>query len=298
MPNRRRSHAGRPERISPVRLLLLVLVVVFAVEAGIMLALSVFEHGGDGLFVALGDSVLLVCALAPALWFLIVRPLRRLVAERGALLTRTMQAQEEERARLARDLHDGLGQAQTALLLGASAVANARTLEEARERAESLRQMAVEALESTRRIARGLAPAVLADLGLEAAVGRMCEDLASASGVSIQRELRVGEPRLPAPVETTAYRVIQEALTNALKHAHARQISVRVERGGTDRLELEVRDDGRGIPDPDAAQAGTGLGLASMRERVVLLGGDFSIASTPTEGTSIRAWLPLHSPNE
>lgn len=76
----------------------------------------------------------------------------------------------------------------------------------------------------------------------------MCEDLASASGVPIQRDLRVGEPRLRAPVETTAYRVIQEALTNALKHAHARQISVRVERRGADRLELEVRDDGRGIP--------------------------------------------------
>lgn len=276
--------------VSPLRVFALVLAIVFAVEYTIM-ALLVAAVPGPRTSAALSliDSLALVAALCPALWLLVVRPLRRLVAERGALLARTLTIQEEERARLARDLHDELGQAQTAVLLGLRSVANARSLEEARERAESVHEIAVGAVESTRRMARGLSPSVLTDFGLPAAVERVCEDVSAATGIDITRAIDTGRERLHPSIEIAAYRVVQEALTNAVKHAGATAIDVRLHLGG-DRLVLEVSDDGRGLP--NAHDTGSGLGLAAMRQRVVLLGGEFRVTSAPASGTILRATIP------
>lgn len=247
-----------------------------------------------GLVLSVVDALALVACIAPALWLLVVRPLRRLVKERGELLKRTLRAQEEERARLARDLHDEIGQSQTAILLGLRSVASATTLEAARQQAEAVRHMAAEAMESTRRLARGLAPGVLEELGLQAAIDRVCEDLETAGPLKVGRDLRLGAIRLEPSVEIAAYRVVQEALTNAVKHAHATHVQVALWLGD-DQLHLRISDNGMGFR--ELQHGGTspkhGLGLASMRERVSLLGGEFSIGSAPDGGTELTAWLPL-----
>lgn len=295
---RSRPPRGRTTRdgsaVSPLRVFALVLAVVFAVEYAIMAVLvapAPVPRTSVGL--SLIDSLALVAALCPALWLLVVRPLRRLVSERGALLSRTLTIQEEERARLARDLHDELGQAQTAVLLGLRSVANARTLDEARDRAASVHEIAVGAVESTRRMARGLSPSVLTDFGLSEAVERVCEDVSSATGIDITRAIDTGTERLDPSIEIAAYRVVQEALTNAIKHANATAVSVRL-RLERERLILDIIDNGRGMPDP--GDAGSGLGLAGMRQRVLVLGGEFRVTSGPVSGTTIRATIPARPP--
>lgn len=272
----------------------LVLAVVFAVELTIMLAVSVIPPKfRDDLWLSLADSALLVAALCPALWILIVRPLRGLVAERGALFRRSLEIQEEERARLSRDLHDELGQAQTAVLLGLRSIINARTLEEAGTRAEAAHRIATSAIESTRRIARGLSPTVLRDFGIGCALERICEDFSAAGSAEILRKLEVGDLRFDPAIEISAYRVVQEAITNALKHAGAAQVRVTLSyRAG--RLQIGVSDDGRGMLQSGALDSGSGLGLSGMRERVVLLGGEFEVTSDESIGTIVRAAIPAH----
>lgn len=284
-----------PVNISPFRVLFLILIVVFAAELSIMvvLAAAVAPESRSSLVEAVIDALVLVATLTPALWFLVVRPLRVLVNERGALLTRAMTIQEAERARIARDLHDELGQTQTSILLGVRSIADAETLEQARSRAESIHEMTVEAIDATRRMARGLSPAVLADFGIGPAVERMCMDVATATDVEIVREIRLGTVRPESAVEIAAYRFVQEALTNAIRHSGATRVRVGV-RQEADRIELAVADNGQGIPH-DSTRGGSaraGTGLAGLRERVTLMGGSFRLTSAPSGGTSLQATLP------
>lgn len=279
-----------------------VLAAVFLGEALIMLVL----HAAPGNFeesevAPLVDAVALVGIVSPILWIMVVRPLRRLVDERGELLSRTMSIQEEERARLAHDLHDEIGQVQTALLLASRAVMNAQDQEQVRERAKLVHSLAVETMESTRRLARGLSPSVLNDFGLAQACDRVCEDLSDAANIPIRRSFLIGARRFNPKIEIAAYRVVQEALTNALRHANASEIFVRLE-VVQNALEIEVSDDGRGLIKPADADVqrlgpglrqGQGLGLASMRERMVLLGGRFEINSSHEGGTTLRARVPV-----
>lgn len=281
--------------VSPLRVFAFMLAIAFAVEYAIMaLLVTAVPVARTSAAISLIDSLVLVAALCPALWLLVVRPLRSLVAERGALLASTLTIQEEERARLARDLHDELGQAQTAVLLGLRSVLNARSIEEARERAESLHTIAVGAVESTRQMARGLSPTVLTDFGLPAAVERVCEDISAASGVEITRTVDTGADRLHPSIEIAAYRIVQEALTNALKHAGATSVNVelRLEDGW---LSIVVSDDGRGLSPPEDSRSG--LGLSSMRHRVLLLGGEFRLSPGPASGTTLRAAFPAKPMN-
>ncbi|MCC6677762.1 MAG: sensor histidine kinase [Phycisphaerales bacterium] len=295
----RRSRQAASAAVSPVRILLLVLAVAFAVEAAIMLAISApGPYSARALLLSFLDAVVLIAILLPVLWFVLARPLQRLVRERGELLASLLRAQEEERARLARDLHDELGQQQTAVLLALRSVTEADSLDTARRRAEEARRIAADALEAARRLARGLAPGVLADLGLGPAIDRLCEDLAASGRIQITRDLRIPQTGLSREVQIAAYRIVQEALANALRHADATRIRVRAlpEEGG---LLVEVSDDGRGLPE-DAQLPGPapGLGLRGMRERVVLLDGSFRAASGPGPGTTISAWLPGAALNE
>ncbi|MCX5689398.1 MAG: sensor histidine kinase [Planctomycetota bacterium] len=282
------------EIVSPIRVLLLILAIVFTVESTIMAVLAaVAPNSPDTLWLSLFDSAVLVAALCPALWILVVRPLRSLVAERGELLARTLTIQEEERSRLARDLHDELGQCQTAVLLGLRAVVNAQSLEQARERAEGVHEMAVGAVDATRRMARGLSPSVLNDFGLAAAADRVCEDVEAASGIHVRRDLRTQGMRFDHAVELAAYRVLQEALTNAVKHSQATRIDVSLTHVDGE-ISLTVSDNGQGMNQdaPVAHGTGNGLGLAGMRERITLLGGSFGVTTTPARGTTLRATLP------
>lgn len=284
----------RPEIVSPIRVLLLILAIVFAVESTIMAVLAtVAPNSPDTLWLSIFDSAVLVCALCPALWVLAVRPLRSLVAERGELLARTLTIQEEERARISRDLHDELGQCQTAVLLGLRSVLNAQTLEEARERAQSVHEMAVGAVDATRRMARGLSPSVLNDFGLAAAVDRVCEDVEAASDIPVHRDLRTLWARFEPAVEIATYRVVQEALTNAAKHSQATGIDVSLAHVNGS-IVLQVSDNGKGMNEDEQISqgSGSGLGLAGMRERITLLGGSFAVTTSPARGTTLRASLP------
>jgi signal transduction histidine kinase len=206
---------------------------------------------------------------------------------------RVIDAQELERRRLARELHDETGQALTSILLGLKGI-RAATSDEAAERAEAgLRELVVQALQDVRSLAVELRPAALDDFGLVAALERLADTFADRSGVSAAVEASLGAERLPAGVETGLYRLVQEALTNVVKHAAATQVSIVLTRrdGGVSAV---IEDDGSGFaPDevrPDA------LGLVGMRERIALLGGTLAVESTAGKGTALVAYLPIFLP--
>lgn len=283
--------------ISPVRVFVTVLAVAFTAEFGFMLVFpSLPEVLRSDYIAPLVDASVLVIVLCPAVWFFVVRPLRTLVAERGELLSKTLTIQERERARIARDLHDDVGQAQTAVLLGLSNIKQSQTLEQALERAHSLHVVAASAVDATRRLARGLSTSVLTDFGLTQAADRLCEDFEKASGMKITRTFETRQQRYSQSVEVALYRVLQEALTNAAKHSAAHAVSVTLRESPTS-LSLVVADNGQGIESLEAATTSlrAGLGVAGMRERISLIGGSFNLNSIPGEGTMITATVPLES---
>ncbi|HUB08608.1 MAG TPA: sensor histidine kinase [Myxococcales bacterium] len=195
---------------------------------------------------------------------------------------RSIKATEEERLRLSRDLHDGLGQT-----LGAAAVALARLGEgkEIGEAAEAAR-LIDGALDELRRVARGLRPPSLDDLGLGAAVESLARE---AERTGLTTDLRIDElPRLDPDVEQTCFRLAQEALTNVVRHAVASRVSVSLGLGAGG-LVLEVKDDGRGF----SPAGGIGLGLVGARERAARLRGSVRVTSEQGRGTTLRAVIPL-----
>ena len=205
-------------------------------------------------------------------------------------LRRAVQAQEAERKRLARELHDETGQALTSILLGLAAVESSKRAEEAHAAAAELRGLVVETLQNVRRLAVELRPSALDDFGLEPALRRLGETVREGGTLDVQVETRLGAVRLPADVETALYRIVQEALTNAVKHAGANHVSVVVTRKATG-VQVMIEDDGSGF-DPAARSTG-GLGLLGMRERVELLDGTLAIDASPGAGTTLIVELPL-----
>ena len=205
-------------------------------------------------------------------------------------LRRAVQAQEAERRRLARELHDETGQALTSVLLGLAAVERAETAEAARLAVGELRGLVVETLQSVRRLAIELRPSALDDFGLEPALKRLGRTVSESGSLDVQVETRLGPERLPSEVETALYRIVQEALTNVVKHAAAERVSIVVTRV-PGRVAVMIEDDGAGF-DPSATR-GEGLGLLGMRERVELLDGSLTIDSEPGTGTTLAVELPL-----
>ena len=205
-------------------------------------------------------------------------------------LRRVVAGQELERQRLARELHDETGQALTSILLGLKAVEEARAPDEMQAAARSLRELVVATLQDVRRLAVELRPKALDDFGLVAALERLGNSFAEATGIRVELEASLGHERLPAEVETTLYRIVQEALTNIVKHARARSVSILVvRRGGS--VTAVVEDDGTGF-DPDRVAA-DGLGLLGMRERVALIDGRLTVESSAGTGTTLAAEVPL-----
>jgi PAS domain S-box-containing protein len=209
---------------------------------------------------------------------------------RNLLIEQVMTAQENERGRIARELHDETGQALAALLVGLRTIEEARTTAEAVNLAQQMREVAARTLDDVGRLARGLHPAVLDELGLAVAVTRQVQEFARLHAIAEETRIEGldAEPLLPL-VQTTVYRVLQEALTNVAKHAGARRVSVRLERDDT-MVELQVQDDGVGFK-PGANHRG--LGLQGMRERAALLGGAVQLESAPGNGTLITARFPV-----
>jgi signal transduction histidine kinase len=199
-------------------------------------------------------------------------------------LRRVVSAQELERKRLARELHDETGQALTSILLGL------RALEEAPPEAvgssvEALREIAAQTLRDVRRLAVELRPSALDDFGLVPAVERLAAGVSEQAGIAVQVEGRIYE-RLPAELETAFYRIVQEALTNVVKHAGATSVSILLTREGANAMAV-IEDDGRGFR-PDATSSEQ-LGLLGMRERLALLDGTLEVESSPGAGTTIVA---------
>jgi signal transduction histidine kinase len=204
-------------------------------------------------------------------------------------LRRVVEAQELERRRLARELHDETGQALTSILLGMKAIRASGTPAEA-ERAEAdVRAQIVQALQDVRALAVELRPSALDDFGLVPALERLAETFQARSGLETLVQANLSG-RLPPEVETVLYRVVQEALTNIVKHAGAEHVSI-VIRSREKSVAATIDDDGRGFAAEDVrAEA---LGLLGMRERLALVGGTLEVESSRDSGTTIAAQVPL-----
>ncbi|HWC07690.1 MAG TPA: sensor histidine kinase, partial [Solirubrobacterales bacterium] len=210
-----------------------------------------------------------------------LRMMRRLEAERRRAGSAALRAQEEERARVARDLHDEVNQSLTGLLL---------RLEAAREGAppeleaelEETKALANQAMNELLSLARQLRPTALDDLGLAAAVAGQVEQLRRGE-IEARFEAEGDFSDLGDDAQLVGYRVAQEALSNATRHSGATSVGVRLRRDAGGGVELEVADDGRGFAFDEAER---GLGIAGMRERALLVGGELTIESRPGEGTT------------
>jgi signal transduction histidine kinase len=203
---------------------------------------------------------------------------------------RVVEAQEQERRRLARELHDETGQALTSILLGLKPLEEALAGTPGAAALADLRQLVVEALQDVRRLAVGLRPAVLDDFGLVPALERLTASFAEQSGIRVDFHSTLGETRLPSAVESSLYRVVQESLTNIVKHAGAQNVSVSVV-GRPSTAAAVIEDDGAGF-DPRLVHDG-GIGIVGMRERLALLDGRLEIESRPGAGTTVVAEVPL-----
>jgi signal transduction histidine kinase len=201
---------------------------------------------------------------------------------------RVVEAQELERKRLARELHDETGQALTSILLGLKPLEEAAS-GDAHAAVAALRELVVSTLQNVRRLAVELRPSALDDLGLVPAIDRLARSFAD-SGIQVDVEAHIGDQRLPEPVETTLYRIVQEAITNVAKHAEARRLSVTLTRKNGSVVAI-VEDDGKGFDPADTDSAG--LGLIGMRERLALIGGTLRIEASSGAGTTIAAEVPV-----
>jgi two-component system, NarL family, sensor histidine kinase UhpB len=218
------------------------------------------------------------------------RLLDRIEEERRRSGTLVMRAQEEERRRLARDLHDEVNQALTAILLRLEALSQDSPPERTDEVSE-LKRLVNQAMEELLNLARHLRPSALDDHGLMPALETQLKRFSARTGIEV-RLTRQGDPdELPEDVQTALYRVTQEALANVGRHAGATVVEVEVE-AGADRIELRVRDDGEGFHPGSVARSvsngpGAGLGLSGMAERARLVGGELDVRSAPGGGTSV-----------
>ncbi len=214
---------------------------------------------------------------------------------RGQLLRKVISAQEDERRRIARELHDDTCQALAALSVGVETALPGLPPGEAYNRLVDLKRVVVGALDELHRIIMDLRPSVLDDLGLSSAVQWYAEHRLAASGISVRCEFSGIERRFAPEVETAIFRVVQEAVSNITRHAHAETVLIQCAvRDGL--LTIDVEDDGEGF-DPQALKpthdSSAGLGLLGMRERVELLGGSMLIDSAPGQGVHVSVTVPV-----
>ncbi len=234
--------------------------------------------------------------------------LDRLEAQRQHTTSQILIAQEQERRRLALELHDQSSQTLTALtlhaqilneLLASQAAPNPTPL---RKQAEQVSQLADRAMSEMRHVSEQLRPIILDDLGLEAALRWLVEDarerLHLCAALDLEDHART-RPRLPAEVETALFRIAQESLTNVARHAQASRVDLKLLRQ-PEFATLLISDDGKGFSpaiQPKSDNNHTGLGLPGMRERARLLGGKLDVVSSLNQGTTVRALIPLESPS-
>lgn len=208
--------------------------------------------------------------------------------ERGQRESRVaaLAAQESERSRIAQELHDGVGQSLTAILLELGPLAD-QSPEPTASALLRIREATRESLDEVRTVARTLRPHVLEDLGLRSALAALTTDLFGTTGVHVRRSVATGLPELDAMVELVLFRVCQEALTNVARHSGAGTVEISLSQRG-DEVVLTVADDGHGIR-PGAE----GTGIQGMRERAALVGGTFQVARGKDGGTVVTLAVPL-----
>jgi signal transduction histidine kinase len=207
---------------------------------------------------------------------------------RRETLVRIVEAQEEERGRIARELHDEFGQHLASVLLGLRLVEHAGIADEARDAMSELVQTINSAISQLRTLAIELRPTALDDLGLNAALERLTESYSRRTGLRVELVVDDFADRLPPLVETTVYRVVQESLTNVAKHGAAKSVIVRGEASGSE-LVVTVTDDGQGF---DSNTQPGGFGLNSMRERSEMVSGSVRVTSSPGAGSTVELRVP------
>ena len=218
---------------------------------------------------------------------------------RNAMVMSLLDSQEEERKRISRELHDGLGQLLTHLKLQTqqclsevAASGKADLMGDALKTLEQLPSLVTEAIQEVRSVCRALRPAILDDLGVVAAISALCRKAMQSTGgdLRIDCEISIGEREIPESTKSAIYRIVQEALTNCLKYARADLIQVSLHKGENS-LVLNIKDDGVGFD--VKGMTGSGLGLVSMQERALSHNGTFCVESAPLRGTDIQVAIPL-----
>jgi len=229
----------------------------------------------------------------------VTEKLSRQAAEQRAViqrlvLDRTLHVQEEERRRIARELHDEAGQLLTSLLVGLRTLTDSRRLADAKQQAKAMREIASSAIEELSRLARGLHSSVLDDLGLEAAVRRYTEDFSATHQIECTLDLRHdGASSLSRDAQINIYRIVQEALTNVARHSHANRVSVSL-REEESELVIAIADNGCGLPHNQSnTDFSHHLGIESMRQRAAILGGELRLISEPQQGLNVTVRIPV-----
>ena len=213
-------------------------------------------------------------------------------ARERRLAAQVISAQDEERARVARELHDSTAQILTAVMLQLGAAARESTSAPLDARIATLRELAAEALEEVRTLSHTMHPRVLDDLGLVAALEWLARQTRAQEPLDVRVEGDAFDQPIPSALASVLYRVAQEALRNAARHAEAKHVVVRLRRD-TSSAVLEIEDDGCGFDVALAEKRRPGMGLFSMRERIGLVNGRLSVRSTPRRGTRVVASVPL-----
>jgi signal transduction histidine kinase len=220
--------------------------------------------------------------------------LRRSLDQLRALTTYLQYVREEERTRIAREVHDELGQALTGLKLDMSWLATKvmRSAPPVQEKVRTMVDHIDETIQTVRRIATELRPGILDSLGLVAALEWQANEFQSRSGIACHVTSTVDDSQLSQQIATVFFRIYQEALTNIIRHAKASKVDVHLTEEG-DALVLTVKDNGRGISDEEIANTRS-IGLVGMRERAMLIGGEITLQGAPGKGTTMTLRVPLN----
>lgn len=279
--------------VKPQRIFLTVLLVAFATEFGVMRMLPlIVPQGSSKTFEAIVDAFLMTAIVAPVIWFTVVRPIELLSRSRMLFLRRSMIAQESERRRIKQELHDGLGQTLTSMLLGLRAIEETSSDPKVVEIIRQLRPIGSSIHDDLRRIVSGLHPAILDQGGLVDAVSQLIDQLRLASRANFHLDSKgVENKRFDRNYETLVYRIIQESLNNAVKHSEASEIHVELELEVQGALKIRISDNGRGFAPRVASGTQTSYGLIGLRERALAVGGHIEITSGKS-GTTVSAVLP------
>ena len=212
-----------------------------------------------------------------------------------ALASRILSAQEAERVRVSRELHDDTGQALTLLLIRLHLIEKRSTELEVKRELGELGRLVGETLDGVRRLAVHLGPSVLEDLGLRSAIEWLGDRVRAETGLTVSLSVEGDCDAVPAETAVAVFRVVQEALTNVVRHARAHHLDIRLSRSAT-ALDIAVTDDGTGFAVDEArARPSASVGLFGMTERIALVGGRLEIASQGGIGTTVHAVIPIRN---